>query len=375
VGDQGGHSLRILIWLPGGFWPAIGGIESFTATLALDLKAKGHHVFVFAFEANSDYLPYEQCDGIELYRFSSVSVASAREQLLICKKIHSLLKTISPHVLHLQYTASTNLIYYFLLSKHVTMPMMMTTHGLLCTENASFYKQLVDKASRVVCVSHYLSHESLVIAPAIKKTSCIHNAIPLNNECFTPPIFNPPKFLCLGRLTFEKGYDLALQAFEKLIKDYPNSELIIAGDGVERTNLIELAAKLGLSSHVRFTGSLNKEQCIEVLKEASIVLIPSHYESFGLVALEAGLFGRPVIASQVGGLPEIINVRTGLLIDANCSEALYQSMRYLCADPERAVQMGKAAYQHIREKFLSNKMTSSYEALYDILLANEFSVF
>lgn len=357
--------MRILIWLPGGFWPAIGGVESFTATLATGLIAAGDQVFVFSFQTEKEYFEHEILHGVEIFRFPSALIAKGEEQLYACKKIHSIIQKISPDVLHMQYTINANLIYYSLLSRYLNIPLMITTHGLLCSESTLTYQQLVKKAYAVVCVSHYLYRESLKYAGAAEKTHWIYNGLTMNSGAFVPPTFNPPRFLCLGRMTYEKGYDVAIRAFASFIKQYPQSELILIGDGNLRLQWMQLSADLGLACRVQWLSALNQEECFEQLKTASAVLIPSSYESFGLVAIEAGMWGRPVIASCVGGLPEIIRSQeTGALIAANDPDALFRAMCDLCADEEVAQYMGENAYHHVRLKFSSEEMISKYKKLY-----------
>ena len=107
----------------------------------------------------------------------------------------------------------------------------------------------------------------------------------------------------------EKGADIALEAFAHAVKRVPALELLVAGDGGERGALERRAAELGLCENVRFLGWVDPEGVSALLNRATLVLVPSRQEAFGQAALEAATAGRPVVASAVGGLPEIIRHR------------------------------------------------------------------
>ncbi len=358
--------MKILIWLPGGFWPAIGGIESFTSTLALRLKRNGHQVIVFTFQTDIVDMYNECINGISIYRFQSAQISTGHQQLSICKKIHEVLKQVAPDILHLQYTVNANLIYLALLDKFIKIPLVMTTHGLLCEETMPSYRQWVNRADAVVCVSQYLKSVSLEVAGASHKTFLIYNGIEIPQFVFEPPVFSPPRFLCLGRLTYEKAYDVAIRAFALSLKKIPNSILIMVGDGPEKKNLEKLSISLGIQNSIQWFPSLPQSDCLAILKTVSIVLIPSLYESFGLVALEAGLFGKPVIASAVGGLVEIIeDQKTGILVSSGDINTFSEKICSLCFDVDKAKKMGMDAHHHIRSYFSADLMIDQYQAVYE----------
>jgi glycosyltransferase involved in cell wall biosynthesis len=359
--------MKILMWLPAGFMPAIGGLESFTETLAKELIAAGHQVSVFAFEHYPSFLPYELVHGIEIFRFPSIQLLQGKEQLQTYKTLSNAMKQLSPDILHLQFTASANLMFFFLLLKTLKMPLVVTTHGLFDDLSKHLYQRVAERANHIICVSKYLldeSHQYLVNTRA--KLSFIYNGIRITDSLFSLISFKPPRLLCLGRFTAEKGYDLAIKAYAMILKNHPQTQLTLVGAGVEKDNLQTLARHCGVADNVSFLPPLNSEQCLRIINESSIVLIPSRYESFGLVAIEAGMLGRPVIASDVGGLPEIIKSgETGVLVQKENINDLHASIDDLLTHPHRALQMGKTAYAHIRKHFSAQCMLAEYEKIYE----------
>lgn len=365
--------MKILLWLPGPLTHAIGGIESFSRTLAQGLRERQHIVYIIAFHLSYDDTVISN-HGIHCYHFPSAHITSPAEQLKVCKKIYTLIQTIQPDLYHMQYTINVNLIYHQLLSKYLNMPFILTTHGLLCDESHTQYQHLVTQADHITCVSQYLYQQACMLTGQSHKITCIYHGLSLQHRPTTLCRFNPPRFLCLGRFTHEKGYDIALHAFALFVKQYPQSKLILIGDGVERNALKTLAKHLHLSEHLEWHGACSQDHTFKVLNTVSAVLIPSRYESFGLVAIEAGLCGRPVIASHVGGLPEIIKHEiTGYLCPPENIYEFYNAMCRLYHHPDKARCMGEAAIKHIVSEFSADRMITDYISLYAQLLSSKVS--
>jgi len=349
--------MKILFWLPGGFWDnSIGGVESLAKTLALGLKNQGHQIYIISFETS--FLPskhMENIEGIHLIRIGHAQLNKV-EQLQFLKKIYTTLMEIQPDILHIHYTANSNLIYYLFLSKYIKCPQVMTTHGLLCEEHFPIYQKIAAKMTHVFCVSNALSEVSLEI---IKKNPItIYNGINCSHQAYhAPKDFKIIRFLCIGRLTHEKGYDLAIRAFCKVFSKFPNITLDIIGEGVEKDKLEQIALN---HPNIRFLGALNHQESLHMITESHIILVPSRYESFGLVAIEAGMMGRPVIASQVGGLKEIVNTQTGVLVFPDNLDEWVKAMIYFIQHPQQIEVLGKYAYSWVRKHFSASNMINHY---------------
>jgi glycogen(starch) synthase len=173
----------------------------------------------------------------------------------------------------------------------------------------------------------------------------------------------------LGRLAQQKGFDLALGAFRSIIMRFPRARLIIAGNGPARTELEKQAAKEKISHAVEFIGWVAPEGVPALINDATMVLMPSRQDSFPLVALEAAGMARPVVATRVGGLPEIVlHKQTGLLVDKEDREGLAQAVFFLIDNPDAAVQMGNAARRRVETAFSWERHVDAYDALYRQLI-------
>jgi glycosyltransferase involved in cell wall biosynthesis len=172
-----------------------------------------------------------------------------------------------------------------------------------------------------------------------------------------------PRFLCIGRLIPVKGHLVLLRALAQARAREPGLVLQIAGQGPLEPALKAYAKELGLSGAVRFLGYVSPIQA--AIEGAAAVVVPSLGEGFGMVALEAMERGRPVIASDVGGLPEIVaDGETGFVVPAGDAEALADAMVALASDLPRAAAMGKAGRRRALESFTQERSTQGIERLY-----------
>ena len=153
--------------------------------------------------------------------------------------------------------------------------------------------------------------------------------------------------LYVGRIEPLKGLDILIRAVS-LLDDAANTRLLIVGGSAEKDAELErlkaLTAKLDISDIVSFVGAVSQERLPAYYSAADVFVLPSWYESFGLVALEAMSCGTPVVVSRVGGLKTFVeNGKTGYLIPWRCPEPFAYKLETLLENPELRREMGRAA--------------------------------
>lgn len=154
-----------------------------------------------------------------------------------------------------------------------------------------------------------------------------------------------------------KGIDVAIRALAELVPTYPNLVLVVMSEGQERERLTALAQSLGIASKVFLPGFITDARF--KLLAGDIFLMPSRKEGLPLAILEAGIASLPVIASNIGGIPEIIqDSQNGLLIAPNSPHALVQAIESLLSNPGRAYELGSALNKRILSEFASDRMIS-----------------
>lgn len=151
----------------------------------------------------------------------------------------------------------------------------------------------------------------------------------------------------LGRLQEDaKGLDLLLGAFAQAAEEDPALRLTIAGDGPYRPAMEALSESLGVAGHVRFVGRVEGDAKYQLLSQASVVAVPSRFESFGLVVIEAFAAGTPVVAFDIPAMRELVAPSRGILVPPFDVAAFASALGTLASDPDRAEQMGEEARRY-----------------------------
>jgi glycosyltransferase involved in cell wall biosynthesis len=150
---------------------------------------------------------------------------------------------------------------------------------------------------------------------------------------------------------------------------WPDIEAYIVGDGFYQKKLEEITAELDLSEFVTFAGKLDGEDLVAAFQSAAIVVIPSHHEAFGMVALEAMAAGTPVIASAVGGLTEYIqDGHTGLLTPPRDANKLADHINKLLKNPEYGQRLATAARKHVVPTYTAECLSLRLRRVYHEVL-------
>ena len=172
----------------------------------------------------------------------------------------------------------------------------------------------------------------------------------------------------VGRLTGQKGVDVLLNAFAIVHRALPTARLLLIGDGPQRATLAALAGGLQISAAVHFAGW--REDARAQMAALNVLAIPSRWEGFGLVTLEAMQAGVAVVASRVSALPEIVlDGETGLLVPAANAAKLAAALLALLQDPQRAMQLGENGRLRAAQLFTVKQMAVQHAALYLSLAA------
>ena len=366
--------------LPPGF---IGGAEIFSMHFVEQMHRRGHDIRVVTSHDNrvvtslisvgGEASPYRCSAPVIKLPFAETFLdRGLRGQRQTFQHVEAILASFHPEVIHLNDVREAG--FFFLRRSELDIPRLLTLHAPLKTGGIGGLEgRMIAEADRIVAVSAALGASAAQAYPATRsKLSVIRNALPIPAIAPAPLPFDPPVVLCLGRLAAEKGFDIALEAFAKVQAAFPGARLWIAGNGPEREALEARAESLGITRQVEFTGWIEPWKVPDLLDRATVVLMPSKWaEPFGLVALQAGQMGRPVIATATGGLPEIVDDgETGLLVPVGDVDALAGALRLLLAAPERAVAMGRQARMRTQDRFSFERLLDRYEEAYRAAIAS-----
>jgi glycosyltransferase involved in cell wall biosynthesis len=204
-----------------------------------------------------------------------------------------------------------------------------------------------------------------------EKLVVIHNGIgPIDfytrdeaRERLAPALGQPLWIGTAAELHPNKQIHVLLRSFKDVAATREDVALVVMGEGQERERLARYATRLGIEDRVAFAGHV--DEAARYFLALDLFVLPSHTESLGYVLMEAGLAGLPVVATRVGGIPEVIeNGTSGALVRPGSSHLLAVALEALLADPVLRARYGSALRARIEESFSVSRMAQKTLALY-----------
>jgi 1,4-alpha-glucan branching enzyme len=184
---------------------------------------------------------------------------------------------------------------------------------------------VIKKATRIICVSSDTRQRAVQVAGDSNRLQVIPNFIDQDSVNYRIESMPRPSSACLfvGSLLKIKGVDHLLAAVPEVLRIHPEASFTIVGDGPERERLEQVVDQLGIRSKVQYVGRVDREAAAEWYQQAGLVVVPSMDEAQSIVVLEAFAHGLPVVASNVGGIPDVVkDGHNGLLIPPGDAAAL-----------------------------------------------------
>ena len=371
----------------------VGGIARVVHDLSKRLIKDGHEVTVVTYRDNAGVPEYENDKGVNVYRVDNYMIhpnnfIDGIMQLnfnLIAKATETINKESGFDVIHahdwlVTYAAKT-------LKNAYDIPIVATIHATEAGRNSGIHDDtqryindtewlLTYEATEVIVNSNFMKNDlQRLFGLPYDKINVIPNGINLNN--FTGierdyefrrqyAMDNEKIILYVGRLVYEKGIQHLIAAMPKILSNYHDAKLVIAGKGGMIDELKAETSSLGLDNKVYFTGYMDSKKVQKMYKCADVAVFPSTYEPFGIVALEAMLAGVPTVVSDVGGLDEIVTHGVdGMKSYAGNSNSIADSVTALLYDHQLATNISKKARQKVKEQFNWEKIAQDTHFTYE----------
>jgi glycosyltransferase involved in cell wall biosynthesis len=233
--------------------------------------------------------------------------------------------------------------------------------------------KLLEECNYLHFVSKYLRQEAIEFGARPEKTAVIYPGIDV--DFYYPRTNRKEKednlitLTTVGRLVPEKGYQVSLNAIKGLVENGYQIRYWIAGWGPAEDALRTMVHELNIQNHVKFMGYQSPEQVRDLLDQSDIYLQPSFFESLCVAAIEASAMGLPVIASRVGGLPEVVEDDiSGILVPPDDSTAIAEAISSLAQNSKRRLQMGRNARRRAVEIFSLQREVEEWLTFYSKLI-------
>lgn len=331
--------MKILIWTSS-FYPVLGGVQTVTKTLCKELSAQGHEVILWTKKYPRHLKKTEFLEGIEIQRFIVNPFGSFFRFLPFKSKIQNVLDKIllrelqkkinvfQPDIINIHFPDDqTRLIKGLKIPKQTSIVTSIHGHDLLQwyvetdfivtnrlrelniheSKSKDNFVDLLNHSQSIIVCSKWMKDKTIELIGMNSKIHIIHNFIKPQNVHLDQvrTIAVKEKYIfAFGRLEGAKGFDDLVDVMSYISSIDSSIKLMIAGSGSQKSSLIAQAKRLGINDKVLFLGRISQKEIFQYSQQASVIVVPSKREAFGIAVLEAISSMKPFVARNVGGIKE-----------------------------------------------------------------------
>jgi len=359
--------MKLLVVTPY-FYPQIGGVEKHTYSLYKGLRKK-HNYEIVVVTSNPENKEYKKeiLEGMKIYRLPrQFKISNTPISFKWKKEIKKIIEKENPNIImaHSPVPFISDIAI-----RAATIPSILKYHSgsmkkgkpiidlIISFYEKFFLTQTIKKANKLICTSDFVKNDflkkfkykSITITPSVDIKKFKPNK--------SKKISKKMNVLYVGRIDRTskwKGIQYLLESIRFISKSNPEIFLTITGGGDAIEDYKSQASKLKINNHVKFSGPLGGKKLIKKYQETDILVLPSitEAESFGMVLIEAMACKKPVIGSNIGGIPYVIDHKeNGLLVPAKDSKALADAIIKILKNPKLAKQMGENGYKKVNKRF------------------------
>jgi glycosyltransferase involved in cell wall biosynthesis len=366
-------------------YPSVGGVQSHIMGLAVQLKELGHEVIIVTKEMDREDLGAGYPGGVRRVEAKRLTLP---EHVLAPPNpddLRKLLKREDFDVVHAHHAFTPTPLLSLDAARRLGVPSVLTNHSITFASSSDLiwgpvsqvlpFKRYINMADRVIAVSgaaaefieRFMDDGKAIVIPNGVDVERFHDPKPVPKGVFDLARLEHPMVFSAGRLAFRKGFHLLLEAMPRVLSVNPGARLYVAGKGAMAGFLNMLVESLDLEDEVKLLGFVHDDALPWLYRSCDVFALPSvAAESFGITLIEAMAAGKPIVASRIGGVPEIIDDGVdGLLFEPWDSRGLSEAVNTLLGDPGLAAEMGRRAHAEAEERFSWPKVARRIEEVYE----------
>ncbi|RLB03697.1 MAG: hypothetical protein DRG83_06440 [Deltaproteobacteria bacterium] len=346
----------------------IGGAERVLIDLATGLRSYNIHTIVGSID-NGPLVSELRRKGIKVIILNKRSSRDFRFLWELCKVI----RDNRVNLIHSHFSISH--IYGWLASKIFHVPQIATIHGFISNSETRVFPFILKHTNQTITVADDLK-KKLSASFSIGNIRTIYNGVEtkedqlIDRQQAKNRLGLRSKDLVVGSvgtLRKVKAYEFLIEAIAKVKRMFPQVKLLLVGDGPQRPLLQKKAQELQLENTVIFLGY--RKDIPQILSSLDVYVCSSLREGTSIAILEAMAASKPVVATNVGGNPEVVeNGKTGLLVPPRNPQKIAEAIVSLLNDEDRRIRMGEAGLRRVKERFSISKMLREYEEVYHEVL-------
>ncbi|MBC1253052.1 glycosyltransferase family 4 protein [Listeria welshimeri] len=364
------------------FLPNIGGVAVYVYELSKALIARGHRLTVLSkYESFSKKNRTEELDGIRIIRVPIMPIKKVNDKLY-SKRMRQLIKSIEK-------AEKVDVVHWQTLNKDAKMMQGIQVQALeVYTNHLSWFRmlyndknyakirKLIKEPDVIICPSHEIEG---MTADLFKEAKIVYLPNGVDEKSFIPDEVNrsivrkqygissqETVVVSTNRMEPVKGMSYLIEAIPQILNKYNQVTFLIAGDGSQLEKFEDKLKKYtNKSGKVIFTGRLTNQEIKNVINAADIYVQPSLMEGCSIAIIEAMSCGKVVIASNVGGNPDVISKELGLLVPAKSVVALKEAIEYCIENPEECKLMGKYSRERVEKQLNWTVLAQEIEQIYN----------
>lgn len=358
------------------FYPDI--LRDYIYELSARQTKRGHSVDVVTWKRNGGFSEKRVSEGFVIHRLTGLNlgIRGAIQEYPYIPSLSAMIEKLKPEVVHAESHLFLTTVQAVRKARKLGLPCVVTVHGVFAERGFAVNSaqlaylrtlglEVLRGADVVVCLTRSDVEEVVRLGCSLKRVRLIPNAV--DTELFRPSGERESSLVVwVGRFVPEKGVEYLIEAARMVVDEFKDVRFLLVGYGPLKTKMMRLVHERGLDEFVRFVGPLSRDEVAEVLGRAGVFVLPSLSEGMPLALLEGMSCGNAVVASDVGGIAEVVrDYDNGVLVSPRDAKELASSILMLFRDDGLRRKLAEHARETVEKEHSWNSILAQLDSVYE----------